>query len=29
MKGDFGGVIVDKFVVLKSKMNSIKKIDGK
>ena len=29
MKDKFGGVIVDKFVGLKSKMYSIKKIDGK
>ena len=29
MKDDFGGVIVDEFVGLKSKMYSIKKIDGK
>ena len=29
MKVEFGGVIVDEFVGLKSKMNSIKKIDGK
>ena len=29
MKDEFGGVIVDKFVGLKSKMYSIKKIDGK
>ena len=29
MKDEFGGVIVDEFVGLKSKMYSIKKIDGK
>ena len=29
MKDKFGGVIVDKFVGLKSKMYSIKKIEGK
>ena len=29
MKDDFGGVIVDEFVGLKSKMYSMKKIDGK
>ena len=29
MKDEFGGVIVDKFVGLKSKINLIKKIDGK
>ena len=29
MKDEFGGVIVDKFVGLKSKMYSMKKIDGK
>ena len=29
MKDKFGGVIVYKFVGLKSKMNSIKKIDSK
>ena len=29
MKDEFGGVIVDKFVGLKSKMYSIKKINGK
>ena len=29
MKDEFGGVIVDEFVGLKSKMCSIKKIDGK
>ena len=29
MKDEFGGVIVDAFVGLKSKMFSIKKIDGK
>ena len=29
MKGEFGGVIVDDFVQLKSKMYSITKIDGK
>ena len=29
MKDEFGGVIVDKFVGLKSEMSSIKKIDGK
>ena len=29
MKDEFGGVIVDKFVGLKSKMYSIIKIDGK
>ena len=29
MKDEFGGVIVNKFVGLKSKMHSIKKIDGK
>ena len=29
MKDEFSGVIVDKFVGLKSKMYSIKKIDGK
>ena len=29
MKDEFGGVIIDEFVGLKSKMYSIKKIDGK
>ena len=29
MKDEFGGVIVVEFVGLKSKMNSMKKIDGK
>ena len=29
MKDDFGGVIVDEFVGLKSKMYSMKKINGK
>ena len=29
MKDEFGGVIVDEFAGLKSKMYSIKKIDGK
>ena len=29
MKYEFGGVIVDKFVGLKSKMHSMKKIDDK
>ena len=29
MKDEFGGVIVTEFVGLKSKMYSIKKIDGK
>ena len=29
MKGKFGGVIIDEFVGLKSKMYSIKKTDGK
>ena len=29
MKDEFGGIIVDKFVGLKSKMCSIKRIDGK
>ena len=29
MKDEFGGIIVDEFVGLKSKMYSIKKIDGK
>ena len=29
MKDEFGGVIVDEFVGLKSKMYSMKKIDGK
>ena len=29
LKDEFGGVIVDEFVGLKSKMYSIKKIDGK
>ena len=29
MKDEFGGVIVDEFVGLKSKMYSIKEIDGK
>ena len=29
MKDEFGGVIIDGFVGLKSKMYSIKKIDGK
>ena len=29
MKDQFGGVIVDEFVGLKSKMSSMKKIDGK
>ena len=29
MKDEFGGVIVDEFVGLKSKMYSIKNIDGK
>ena len=29
MKDEFGGVIVNEFVGLKSKMYSIKKIDGK
>ena len=29
MKGEFGGVIVDKFARLKSKTYSIKKFDGK
>ena len=29
MKDEFGGVIVDQFAGLKSKMYSIKKIDGK
>ena len=29
MKDEFGGVIVTEFVGLKSKMYSLKKIDGK
>ena len=29
MKDEFGGVIIDEFFGFKSKMNSIKKIDGK
>ena len=29
MKDEFGGDIIDKFIGLKSKMYSIKKIDGK
>ena len=29
MKHQFGGVIITEFVVLKSKMYSIKKVDGK
>ena len=29
MKDEFGGVIVDEFVGLKSKIKSMKKIDGK
>ena len=29
MKDEFGGVIVNEFVGLKSKMYSVKKIDGK
>ena len=29
MKDEFGGVIIDKFIGLKSKMYSMKKIDGK
>ena len=29
MKDEFGGVVVIEFVGLKSKMNSMKKIDGK
>ena len=29
MKGEFGGIIVSEFVGLKSKMYSIKEIDGK
>ena len=29
IKDEFGGVIVDEFVGLKSKMHSMKKIDGK
>ena len=29
MKDEFGGVIVDEFVGLKSKMYSMRKIDGK
>ena len=29
MKDEFGGIIVDEFVGLKSKMDSTKKIDGK
>ena len=29
MEDEFGGVIIDEFVALKSKMYSIKKIDGK
>ena len=29
MKDEFGGVLVDKFIGLKSKMYSMKKIDGK
>ena len=29
MKDEFGGVIIDEFVALKSMMYSIKKIDGK
>ena len=29
MKDEFGGVIIDEFVGLKSKMYSMKKIDGK
>ena len=29
MKDEFGGVIVVEFVVIKSKMYSMKKIDGK
>ena len=29
MKDEFGGVIVDEFIALKSKMYSMKKIDGK
>ena len=28
MKDDYGGVIIDEFIGLKSKMYSIKKIDG-
>ena len=28
LKNEFGGVIIDEFVELKSKMHSIKKIDG-
>ena len=28
MKDEYGGVIIDKFVGLKSKMYSVKKIDG-
>ena len=29
MKDEFGGIIVGKFVALKSKIHSMKKIDGK
>ena len=29
MKNEFGGVIIDELIGLKSKMYSIKKIDGK
>ena len=29
MKDEFGGIIVEEFVRLKSKMYSVKKIDGK
>ena len=29
MKDEFGGIIIDEFIGLKSKMYSIKKIDGK
>ena len=28
MKDEYGGVIIDQFIELKSKMYSIKKIDG-
>ena len=29
MKDEYGGIIIDQFIGLKSKMYSIKKIDGK
>ena len=29
MKDEFGGIIIDEFIGLKSKMYSMKKIDGK